>query len=150
MRQTIRHTRPAFSILTALIVIVIMATIAMFVMSLSGKIVKSTGDQYQHEQAELYAKSYTEYAVLAITGNNRAANCLNTITGTANGHYNIRVDIAYIGYGIPAGCANILSNAVATPETPLSAMIDVYVTYPDPDHPDDLNLTVHRRTIQKI
>ncbi len=55
--------RKAFSMITAIFVIVIMATIAAFVMNLSGKIVKSTTAQYRDAQASLYAKSYTEFVL---------------------------------------------------------------------------------------
>ena len=151
--------RNAFSMLTAIFVIVIMATIAIFVMSLSGKTVKITTTQFQHAQANLYAKSYTEYAILAVTGNDSSSsNCLRTITGTigspstGNG-YNIRTHIAYIGIASEiAGCAanRQLSTAVNTASTPLSIIIDVYVDYKDPDNTAGPNLTVHRRTVQKI
>jgi len=152
------YLRKAFSMLTALVVIVLMATVAIFVMSLSGKIVKSTTAQFQREQAELYAKSYTEYAVLAVTGNDRSSNCLQTINGTigspttGNG-YRIRTHIAYIGPSSEISiCASTrrLSTNVTTPETPLSIIIDAYVDYKDPDNTSGPWLTVHRRSIQKI
>ncbi len=153
-----KELRSAFSMLTAIFIIVIMATVAVFVVSLSGKIVKSTTAQYQHEQAELYAKSYTEYAILAVTGNDRSSNCLETITGTigspttGNG-YRIRTHIAYIGPTSEIGsCATTrkLSTNVTTINTPLTIIIDAYVDYKDPDNTGGPWLTVHRRSIQKI
>jgi type II secretory pathway pseudopilin PulG len=151
-----KKSREAFSLLTAIVVIVLMATVAMFVMSLSGKIVKSTTAQFQREQAELYAKSYTEYAVLAVTGNDRSSNCLQTINGTigspttGNG-YDINVNIAYIGTTTGLGTCPALNTAtVNTPETPLTIIIDAYVNYKDPDNTSGPWLTVHRRSVQKI
>ena len=149
--------RNAFSMITAIFIIVIMATVAAFVMNLSGKIVKSTTTQYQHEQAELYAKSYTEYAILAVTGNNRAANCLQNINATigtpATGNgYRIRTHIAYIAT-IPAvvgTCPTLNTTAIATSKTPLTIIIDAYVDYKEPDNTAGPWLTVHRRTVQKI
>ena len=153
------YLRKAFSMLTALVVIVLMATVAMFVMNLSGKIVKSTTSQYQHEQAELYAKSYTEYAILAVTGNNRSSDCIEDIGGTigspssGNG-YRIRTHIAYITDSTvdlsKCSSTRILNNTVSTPETPLTIVIDAYVDYKDPDNTSGPWLTVHRRSIQKI
>ncbi len=145
--------RNGFSMITAIVVIVIMATVAAFVTNLSGKIVKSTTFQYQHEQAELYAKSYTEFAVMAVTGNDRSAsgNCLSTINGTI-GNYTIRTHIAYIGpSSIIGSCANTrqLSTNVTTSKTPLTVIIDAYVDYQDLDN-DNQTYTVHRRTVQKI
>lgn len=153
--------RNAFSMVTAIFIIVIMATVAAFVMNLGGKIVKSTTMQYQHEQAELYAKSYTEFAVLAVTGNNRTAgNCLKRIQGSigtpSNGQgYRIRTLISYIGPAAIIGtcpATRQLSTAVTTVKTPLTVIIDVYVDYKDPDNTGAGTpwFTVHRRTVQKI
>jgi type II secretory pathway pseudopilin PulG len=159
-----KKSREAFSLLTAIVIIVLMATVSMFVMSLSGKIVKSTTAQFQREQAELYAKSYTEYAVLAVTGNSRNPYCLTTINGSiqtdtsagaptvAEGNgYNINVNIAYIGTTAGLGsCPALNTVTVSTPETPLTIIIDAYVNYKDPDNTGGPWLTVHRRSVQKI
>ena len=145
--------RKAFSMLTAMIVIVLMATVAAFIMSLSGKMVKGTTVQYQREQAMLLAKSYTEYTIMAVMANgDRVNNCLNAIA--SNGvltNYNVAITISYIGnIGAAHSCANVLSNAVVTPETSLNILVDTYVSYPDLDNPNNLRMTYHRRTLQKI
>jgi hypothetical protein len=152
-------TKPAFSLMTAIFVIMLMSSVGIFVLNLSGKIIKATTTQYQHEQAELYAKSYTEYAVLAVTGNNRANNCLETVNATigddpthGNG-YRVRTHISYIGPVAEIGnCATIrqLSTNVTTEKTPLTIIIDAYVDFKDPEHTDGPWMTVHRRTVQKI
>ena len=159
MKQ-IQKERKAFSMLTSIVVIVLMATVSIFVMNLSGKIVKSTTTQYQHEQAELYAKSYTEYAVMAVTGNNRSIDCVENISGTigtpANGNgYRVRTRIAYIVNGTEVDTSKcndvrVLSTGVATQDTPLNILVDVYIDYKDPDNTGGPYMTVHRRTIQKI
>jgi len=143
--------RKAFSMFTAIFIIVLMATVAAFILNLSGKMVKGTTAQFQREQAVLLAKSYTEYAIMAVTANeHNSSNCLNTITGTY-GNYNVEVDISYIGdANLNASCTNRLSTTVVTPRSPLNIIVDVYVRYPDIDHPDDLNMTYHRRSLQKI
>lgn len=160
---TTSSMRKAFSMITAIFVIVIMATVGALVMSTSGKIVKNTTAQYQHEQALLYTKSYTEYTIMAVTGNDRSATCLQTITGTigddpnsGNG-YRVRTHIAYIADGNSTGRSDvskcdgvrILSNSVSTTSTPLTIIIDAYVDYRDPDNTAQWR-TVHRRTVQKI
>jgi len=151
--------RPAFSMMTALAVMVIMGSIGALVVNLSSKTVKVTVAQYQHEQAELYAKSYTEIAVMAITGNNRQNHCLEDISANIgddpeNGNgYRIRTHIAYIGSTTEIGnCSSTrqLSTNVTTTDTPLTVIIDSYVDYKDPENPDGPWLTVHRRTVQKI
>ncbi|WP_373033151.1 type II secretion system protein [Sulfurovum sp.] len=154
--------RKAFSLLTAIFVIVLMATVAILVLNISGKLVKETTAQYQNEQAALYANSYTEYAILAVTGNDRTVNCLSTINSTignptiGNG-YRIRTHIAYIGTAAEVGnCATTrkLSEAVTTVKTPLTIIVDAYVDYKEPDHHGGSTnapwITYHKRTVQKI
>ncbi len=46
-----------------------MALVAGFIMKLAGKMVKGTSSQFLREQSVLLAKSYTEYAVMAVTAN---------------------------------------------------------------------------------
>ena len=162
------NSRKAFSMLTAIIVIVLMATVAVLVLSLSGKMIKETTAQFQREQAVLLAKSYTEYAVMAVSANDRnTANCLTQINGyniirsEAQGGFQARVRIAYIGNAEVNSCGTvgtaILSNTVTTAATPLNVVIDVYVEYKALDHHAyDGNLTdvpwitYHKRTLQKI
>ena len=151
-----QRKRKAFSMITAIFVIVLMASVGAFIMNLSGKMVKETTTQYQREQAMLLAKSYTEYAIMAVTANeHNTSNCLNTITGNYGGTdgYNINVEISYIGNAnLHANCrlASVTSNAVLTPKSPLNIIVDVFVRYPDYDHPNNLNMTYHRRSLQKI
>jgi len=149
--------REAFSLIMAIIVIVLMATVAMLIMNMSGKMVKTTTTQYQREQAVLYAKSYTEYAIMGVMANDRnTTTCLNEITAKVDNYsidnYSIRTVISYIGNSdlASSSCAKVISSAVVTPESPLNIIVDVFVSYPDTDHPDDLNMTYHRRSLQKI
>lgn len=142
--------REAFSLIMAIVVIVLMATVAMLILNMSGKMVKTTTSQYQKEQAILYAKSYTEYAIMGVMANDRnTTTCLDNINATID-NYTIKTIISYIGDSEVSSCTNVISNAVVTPESPLNIIIDVFVSYPDADHPDDLNMTYHRRSLQKI
>jgi len=148
--------RKAFSMLTAIVVIVIMASVGAFIMNLSAKMTKTTTVQFQREQAMLLAKSYTEFAIMAVMSNDASTHCLDNITGSAlGGNYNITVNISYIGNnlrvpGPPNGCARILSNAVATPESAINIIVDTYVRYNDLDNPTAAPITYHKRTLQKI
>ena len=83
--------------------------------------------------------------------------CLNSIKGSypnINPAYNITVDLSYIGRDLHNDCntsrGQILSNDVNTTNSPLNVIIDVFVRYPDYDHPGDLNMTYYKRTLQKI
>ena len=159
----LQRSRKAFSMITAIVVIVLMATVAILVFNLSGKMVKGTTTQFQREQAILLAKSYTEFAVMSITANDRnnTNNCISEILGNdvireeEDSGFQVRVNISYIGSNDEVGmCDNVFSNAVVTEKTPLSAVIDVYVEYRDIDHHADFSdrpwITYHKRTLQKI
>lgn len=165
------HTmRKAFSMVTAIFVIVILATIAMLVLNMAATSTYSTTTQYRNEQAALYAKSYTELAVMSVLDYNRTNNCVNTINGTIGNYddgsgYEITTTISYIGNGaailsLPP-CSSVL-NTVGILSLPLGSVpdviIDVYVRYKDPEHIATSGaagaiapaITYHRRTLQKI
>jgi type II secretory pathway pseudopilin PulG len=157
----LQQQRKAFSMLTAIFVIMIMASVGGMVMSLSGKMVKETTAQYQREQAMLLANSYTEYAVMAVMANDRNTNCLKLINGVASG-FTVVVRIAYIGTSAevnvckvsPSSIKAVFSNTVSpTTKSPLNIVIDTYVKYKDFDHHDADNapwITYHKRSLQKI
>ena len=144
--------KKAFSMVTAIFIIILMSTVAVFIMNLSGKMVKGTTVQFQKEQSMLLAKSYTEYAIMAVTANDHTGdNCLKKITGNYGG-YTIDVSISYIGNNLDTSCnPNKLNDTdIDTDKSPLNIIVDVFVSYPDLDHPDNLNMTYHRRSLQKI
>jgi len=153
--------RRAFSMITAIFLIVLMAGLLALVSSLSGKIVKTTTAQYRKEQAALLAKSYTEYAILAIQGHHFAnGNCLRTITAGINSldgnanvgainrgeGYQVEVKVQYLGINnagmnCPATGTSAFDhrsvgdqtngNVATTNPNDLYATIDVYVMYHD-------------------
>jgi len=172
--------RKAFSMFTAIMVIIMMASIASLVFNTAGKITAETTSQYRKEQSMLLAKSYTEFAILAIQENNmNGGTCLRTIRanldsldGTTNADgvkkgegYYVEVKIQYIGLPVTINCPlsntrfkSLGSLAVST-SGDVSAMIDVYVQYHDLDVVGKLNrlltnsdpwVTYHRRTLQKL
>jgi len=156
----VQHKK-AFSMVTAIFVIVIMASVGMLVMSVSSKTIKVTTQQYRKEQAILLAKSYTEFAVMAVTANDRNQQCANRIVGdnilgnTARGQgYQAEVFIQYIGNNAEvANCNNVLDNNVQRQSSELQIIIDVYVRYHDIDRVDGGQndwITYHKRTLQKI
>ena len=148
----IHNHQPAFSIMTSIIVIILMSTVSMLVLSLSSKVVKETTAQYQREQAVLLANSYTEYAVMAVTANDRnTTECLRQIRGTMNG-YNAKIELAYIGLSSTVQNCRKLDNSVKTEDTPLTIIVDAYISYDDLDNnvKKAPQITYHKRTVQKI
>jgi len=148
----IPRSQKGFSILTALFIIVIMSSVGAMIANVSSKLVKSTVNQYQRVQAILLAKSYTEYAIMAVTAHDRGTNCINNITGSYadGGGYTILINIAYIGD--PADVATCTTNTQVA-GSGLNIIVDTYVSYKDLDHPAGNaapDVTYHRRTLQKI
>jgi hypothetical protein len=161
--------RKAFSMVTAIFVILILGTIAVLVLNMAAATAQETTTQYRNEQAALYAKSYTELAIMSVLDYNRTQhnNCINTINGTIGNYndgsgYDITTTISYIGNGATAfslpPCNRVL-NTVAILSVPRGSVpdviIDVYVRYKDPEHiatsgTNAPAITYHRRTLQKI
>jgi len=147
--------RTGFSMITAIVMIMLMSTVALFISSISSKLTKETTAQYQTEQALLLANSYTEYAIMAVSANERnTGNCLKTITGTygiAPNAYTARIQISYIGTNAEIGnCGDRRLATITNTTSPLSIIIDAYIDYRDFDNPTGPNISYHRRTIQKI
>ena len=146
--------RRGFSMLTALIFMVLVATLGALALSLSTATVKQTSDLYLREQAELLVQSATEYALLAISGHDFSANCLNTIHATyptteSDKLFDINISLYYMGNGLPVGCQTLTANLnnIDTNESNLTVMIDTIVSSADGISLEPIRL--HRRTIQK-
>ena len=127
--------RNAFSMITAIFVIVIMSTIAMLVLSISGRTVKETTIQYRQEQAALLARSYTELAVLAVINydRNSTSGCIQDINGVVNGlvpggsvsgsstagsGYDVQTRIYYLGNNLPCSQTRKLNDSTNARRSP--------------------------------
>ena len=155
--------RKAFSLVTAIFVMVLMASVAGLVFNLSGKSIQETGTQYRKEQAALLARSYTEYAILAIQGHDMATNgCLRTIQGLINytdvngtiqeggaddgSGYRVTARMRYLGLPLAIDCPStgaMLNRGKLEPNAANfapdlgapSVLIDVNVRYKNPNDP---------------
>jgi len=160
----------AFSMITAIFVIILMGTVSVYVLNLAGKMTRETTAQYQNEQAILYAKSYTEFAIMA--ANTR--DCINKITSFIGSSqqavyegkgYLIEVDVQYIGnefFGA-IGCNTLGGDIRDSQSEGGIILIDTSVKYRDLDIVDvfknDGNtvnktnlpwITYHRRSLQRL
>jgi type II secretory pathway pseudopilin PulG len=166
--------KKAFSMITAIFVIVIMSTVTSLIMNITGKTVKATTQQYQKEQAALLARSYTELAILYVINYDRTAgDCIETISdhfGAAGDNgYDVNINIKYLGNDkLLTNCRNNIefdgtidfTNTNATWKddevtngninNTISLIIDTYITYKDFDDSSNRNISFHRRTIQKL
>lgn len=139
--------KKGFSLLTAIMFIVLIATICALALSFSTQTSKQTSDVYLRAQAELLAKSATEYALLALSAHDHNINCLDTIQATHNGIFTINMRLFYIG--VPPGlpCTNVLARNIATAGSMFTVIIDTHVTYTDALTAEQVR--IHRRTLQK-
>jgi len=171
--MTLFHTkRAAFSMVTAIFVILLMASVAAMVMNLSGKVVQETTAQYRKEQAILLAKSYTEFAIMTATAQDCApltitGGDVDSISKIGEG-YQVVVQTRYIGAN--SACKGVgdsgnirLNDAdnITTPESiDGSILVDVFVKYRNPEDLHAINddawtnpsrgITYHRRTLQRL
>jgi type II secretory pathway pseudopilin PulG len=151
--------KKAFSMITAIFVIVIMATVTALIMNVTGKTIKETTQQYQKEQAQLLARSYTELAILNVLHYDRSADCLEKITdhfgATGDNGYDVDIRIKYIGQNAAltnCSATNKIASLNGSTEfdNTVSMVIDTYITYKDFDDPQKRDITFHRRTLQKL
>ena len=163
----IKKQRNAFSLLIAIFVIMMLSLVASYIYYSSSSITKTGTIQYKTEQAKLYARSYTEYAILAIQSYDRVSNnnCIEKISqdigNPAIGQgYRVKVLISYIGNQkyLPNSCPITASLSNTNSPDTLMAIIDVYVSYRDSQHMAIGTakqshipwVTYHRRSLQKL
>jgi len=146
--------KKGFFLITAIFTILFIAVLTAMVLNLSGKSVQETLIQYKGEQATLYAKSYTEMAIMAATAND----CINDLTGsegTGANVYNIYVKVSYVGNEVLtlAGCgaADTFGGAIAYNKSKGNIIVlDTYVTYTDTQSINNNLIKYYRRTVQKL
>jgi len=151
--------RQGFTLITAIIFMVLVASIAALSLSFSSFSTKQTTDLYLREQAELLVQSGTEFALLAISGHqiNAANGCLNAINSQypqagANAIFDITITINYLGNGLLAASnnnCNVLSDTVVTTGSNVTVIIDTIVETTPGNNISTEPIRLHRRTIQK-
>ncbi|WP_052137568.1 hypothetical protein [Campylobacter sputorum] len=99
--------KKGFALITAVIFVILIATIGMLSLSIAASSVKNSSDIYLREEAELMAISALEHALLSIQAHDFNNSCIKTITSTYpenTPQYNISVSIRYIGNKFPKEC----------------------------------------------
>jgi len=161
----LQQKRKAFSMITAIFVILLLATVGGFIMNISGKVVQETISQYRKEQAILYAKSYTEFAIMAATSEDCVQRIQSNVDGDENQvlagqGYRVDVKVQYIG-NTSSICTNTIGNTNITDLRAIDnvIIIDTYVHYREPDSIPAIRglswvqapgITYHRRTLQRL
>ena len=143
--------RKAFSLLSAIVIMVMMAAIASLVFDTTGKMVKETTAQYKKEQAILLARSATEYVVLQIQNSLKAGGD-GCFTGSMPYIKPILGIASYITYTTqfigPASSSICTTNKTNSNSDDNAVIIDIDVTYGEPD--TTLLMHYRRRTLQGL
>jgi len=150
--------RKAFSLVTAIIFLVLVATLAMFSLNLSATTAKQTTDVFLREQAELLAQSATEMAILQLLQTNfttmPAADCpINTTffrstfptNEAANSLFRVNVRLERL-FGTIGNC---VGTAIQSPNSVGIVILDTTVESIN-DARNIPPVRFHRRTIQKL
>jgi len=145
--------RRGFGLITAIIVMVTVATLMSLMVTLTHASLKATTDVYLKEQAELIARSAVEYTLLAISGHDNNNSCIEHINITypnaSTPTHEANVSIYYFFKGAPADCNQVLANNIATTESNMTVLIDVKVSVDMNNTGISEPITIHRRTLQK-
>ncbi|WP_458699553.1 type II secretion system protein [Sulfurospirillum sp. 1307] len=138
--------RKGFSLITAVIFLVTIATLGALALSISTLSVKKSTDNFLYQQANLLVDSGINYALLAMSGHDYNTSCLNQVNMTYNNTFDINVTIHYIGNGLPSGC-NTLDDNLSTADSNRTVILDTFVSVKDGIVTEPIR--VHRRTLQK-
>ena len=145
--------RRGFGLITAIIIMMTVAVLMSMMIGLSTATTKQTSDIFIKEQARLYLRSATEYALMAISGHNNDNNCIKDITlNFKNGgitKYTASIDLWYMGRGIPTACSKILNNTVQTDDSNYTVVMDIVVEANQVALGLSEPIRVYRRTLQK-
>lgn len=121
-----KKTKKAFSMLFVIAFIVVLGTLGTMMLFFAASTVKKTTDNYLYAQAELYAKSSGEYAVMAVQAHDFSANCLDTIN-IDHALFDVNMTLEYFMVGCPATC-NGLCHEIETQESNGTFELSIYVT----------------------
>lgn len=103
--------KKAFSLIFAVLFLLLIMTLGLLSLNILSLGSKETQDKYLQDQAELFAQSAEEYAILSIREHDYSANCLDRIiinyptwetngdcnTATFGCQFRAQIDIQYIG-----------------------------------------------------
>lgn len=158
------NKRSGFAMIMAIFLMVLIGGMMAASISMASVSTNRTQDDYLHEQAQLLARSATEYAILAISGHevNTTNGCINTINmvypNAVNPMFDIRINMQYIIFYDVGGVSTAYANCTAitgtggiaqTPESNGTVLMDVNVTS-NPGLNLNEPIRYFRRTLQKL
>lgn len=146
-----------FGLITAIVLLVLISTVAMMILSISATSSKKATDDYLRIQAEMLTRSATEFAVMRVQGFDRSGgHCLENLDINA-APFDVNVTINYLFSKSTAdaltGCNNKYATDVSDADLNGIVIMDVVVTQQMPTT-DSFEwssepIRIHKRTIQK-
>jgi len=147
--------KPGFALISAIIVMLVVASITTFTLMQTSQGAKRTTDIYLYEQAELHTKSIIEYALFVIARDG----CQNNLNFTVDSIYNVNVDMRYVYTNnttntAGTACAEYIGTStptgyIQTDDQNGSVLMDITISVAPADTGSD-TLRYFRRTIQKL
>jgi hypothetical protein len=151
--------KKGFSLITAIIFMVLIATLSLFSLNISSLTAKQTTDVFLREQAELLAQSATELAILDLLGRDFSAKCptgkdaeifSSYFPGNEkeNSLFEVNVKVERI-FGKLGTCTGANVTTISTPESIGTVILNTTVESIK-DNRSIPPIRIHRRTIQKL
>jgi len=148
--------RGGFSVIAAAVIVAIISVVGAMVLSVSATSSKRATDDYLRIQAEMLARSATEFAVMRLQGFVSVnGDCLERLDINAT-PFDVNVTFGYILNSPKSNCMSVLSSNSTNADD--YAVIDVVVKERvsgnpnkefDPASISKESVTVHKRTLQR-
>ena len=119
--------KKGFSLILAIIFILLVASIGALSMSISSSSAKTSVNLFIHEHAKLLADAAAEYAIMKVHQNNFADTCVDEIEinypNDTTPTFRANISITYIGDGGDGGTIQHCANKIDSGKTGLQAII---------------------------
>ena len=148
--------RSGFSVIAATVIVAIISVVGAMVLSVSATSSKRATDDYLRNQAEMLARSATEFAIMRLHGFVSVnGDCLERLDINAT-PFDVNVTFGYILNSPKSNCMSVLSSNSTNADD--YAVIDVVVKERvsgnpnkefDPASISKESVTVHKRTLQR-
>ncbi len=124
--------KKGFSLIAAIFFIILISTIALTSLSIATMSAREAPNILLNQQAELLARSATEYAIMNIQQNDYNKDCpdsvkeINLNYPSKSPIFNVKVQIYYLNSALPCG-KNVISSTALTDNDKFASIIDVHV-----------------------
>ena len=126
--------KKGFSLIAAIFFIILISTIALTSLSIATMSAREAPNILLNQQAELLARSATEYAIMNIQQNDYNKSCPRSVKEINLNYpnnnspiFNAKVQIYYLNSALPCG-DNVISSTALADNYKLASIIDVRVT----------------------